>query len=802
MNPINRLPIESDPLRLIVWQGVIEGKKYVGIKVANRLIVQLHQDWKKGLDTGNIFSLDGKEITVLANQNPFLIKATKECFRKAIPRPTEFLHDPFKQEMENFIKKYNILTQYRPLFIQAISHVLKTKMQLIKQKNSIVSQMHFDEKTLTQKIQPGPLIETGSKAALTFAEMTRRIPPNQWADVQKTLEDLSVEEDFMAAVNKGDIQAMIACKDYALQALKALEQGLITKEVFSTIQMSRTTMECIGKDNVKVITLFIGPDKELNPEAERLIEETLVARKTHNYNPKQLFPKESLRLLTKEELWHFLKEIKTKPTIEQQFLVYSGNDQSSFQTAQKDITITSAITFNSGLNALFRCNNGIRMVPSFSMMQTFLKERYGENAIKINPVIAISSVSDIMNNGMTDSRDMALSIPGAPLLDNADGYKAIGPDFFLHDFYHAITVSSAPSQHRALFIHLAAGLKQAIPYLPKKEKKAANKLIEHIIDLELTLHAGSVLLTGKALFSSNIIWETLETFMEIEQIATPHRISDKTKNKLFSTARNTLTEEELSLMGSPDQLLLRQEHEFLQILTKHIEGSSVESIRKEAENFYKSLEEFSLNILPEMIKQESSSEEIDQEKAHILKPQFIADYISTYWAPRVGGEIASIIGKVFVSLRQSPLKPIITARSWTRDHDDKPLFSPLMKENYSVNENLAAALAKLDRGPSSSDEHLSFLKKQKEKFDNCIIEAFIDEVQGRLALGSFYSFLETVMGISSETGKSIDDLPIEIRIRQIAFATLFYFLKDKKSIAMISLFLVKYKNLVESHEKA
>jgi hypothetical protein len=110
-----------------------------------------------------------------------------------------------------------------------------------------------------------------------------------------------------------------------------------------------------------------------------------------------------------------------------------------------------------------------RMIPSLGLMQTFLNVKF-EDAVTINPVLGLSSMEDIRENGITSTRDMALRFPGVHLPDDADGDAAPGFSFTFHDFYHAYIASSLGNDFRCLFIKIGDIANEVIKDLPKKDR--------------------------------------------------------------------------------------------------------------------------------------------------------------------------------------------------------------------------------------------------------------------------------------------------------------------------------------------
>ncbi len=129
-----------------------------------------------------------------------------------------------------------------------------------------------------------------------------------------------------------------------------------------------------------------------------------------------------------------------------------------------------------------------RMVPTLGLMQTFLVTKFGSQAtqaINIHPVLGISSLENIKENGLTGSRDLVLRSPLVKLPEIADDFAAPGDLFTYHDFYHAMVASSTPLSLRPSLIALADTVSQLELHCNNQQVLSQLKRIqERIIDLE------------------------------------------------------------------------------------------------------------------------------------------------------------------------------------------------------------------------------------------------------------------------------------------------------------------------------
>lgn len=155
--------------------------------------------------------------------------------------------------------------------------------------------------------------------------------------------------------------------------------------------------------------------------------------------------------LDDEQMLEFLNEMKKAPVSERSFFEVPNIQFDTSNSSEH--TIVTIILKTAKINAFSKFGSVVpkRMIPSLSMMQAYLKVKFGENAVKINPVLGMTNPKEM---DKVDSRDMALQFPGVKLFSYADNYRAPWYDFTYHDFYHAIVCSSIPRAYRIELIEL------------------------------------------------------------------------------------------------------------------------------------------------------------------------------------------------------------------------------------------------------------------------------------------------------------------------------------------------------------
>ncbi len=163
-------------------------------------------------------------------------------------------------------------------------------------------------------------------------------------------------------------------------------------------------------------------------------------------------------------------------------------------------------------------------MPSFSMMQTFLRVKSQEDAVTITPTIGVSTIEEIKDNGLTDTRDMGLPFPAADFLlsdqqkatfkelclpQEADQVTAPKRgDFIYHDFYHAQLASNIPSEHRKASIKIASLIEDLLnsENYTDELRKCLMATYERFIDLENPFYRPEMNLSFEYTDLSSLFW--------------------------------------------------------------------------------------------------------------------------------------------------------------------------------------------------------------------------------------------------------------------------------------------------------
>lgn len=320
-----------------------------------------------------------------------------------------------------------------------------------------------------------------------YFEVTRRI--KNLDDLEARMEQLPDKEKWIPALLEAikkepipDWEAPIfKLTDYPLYLLAALKNRKVDAQQFGTVMLYWVTCQRHPAHEIKSIPIFINGQR--NKEAERYIIQTL---RTRDFTP-QLPPRED-DLLNAEQIDTLFAKLQTLPASEQQIFIIL-DVQGIIKKGESPInkTISQHILYGQRLNVFNRLleeETALRMIPSVGLMQAFIDVIGGENAVKINPVIGLSSLDDIRKNGLEATRDMAFQFPGILLPERADGVLAPDADFTYHDFYHTFMASMLSDTSRKRIIALADAIKAYLQANDLPENEGGLWYYSTLIDME------------------------------------------------------------------------------------------------------------------------------------------------------------------------------------------------------------------------------------------------------------------------------------------------------------------------------
>jgi|GEM_PF-1224767 len=373
-----------------------------------------------------------------------------------------------------------------------------------------------------RKVVPAPaaVVSVNARYSLSpeFLRVTRYLPEVDKVLQQSELRKANIKV-FCTLLQQGDWKNVI--KEYrqrpellATDALKAFAEQLITESQWTTTLFCYALMVDFPEEEIHVEPLF-NEDESVNKIAEEAISYTM-----HRKGP----------YLTGDQLTTFFTKMRSEPKSEQAFFFVSTQPYNwgiDCKKASEKIfihqsrTVMEAVAVDAYMNVFHQFvkdEKTYRMMPSLSMMQQFLHTyaRAGD-AVKITPVIGLSTPEDIEKNIVDQQRDMALPFPGMQFPIEADCLKApYKVDVIGHDFYHSYTCSEISSSLRPAFAELATIIKDLQKQCGKEQEKMfLEAFYERVIDMEYCsfkqLEAG--------------LWEGLEPMMHTLEHLTRHTIN-------------------------------------------------------------------------------------------------------------------------------------------------------------------------------------------------------------------------------------------------------------------------------------
>ena len=196
------------------------------------------------------------------------------------------------------------------------------------------------------------------------------------------------------------------------------------------------------------------------------IKLTLENKYTHNKEPKP----DSIFAFNPETIANDMQDkLRSVRPIEKMFWYY----RIPYSSEKK--TLGDYIRTDIDTNALSKFYKN-EMLPSTSMRQALSNSAYKDEAHQINPVIGISSVSDIRLGSLGRFRDFALPFPENPVPNTADGHPAPSiVHFQIHDFYHAMRSGGLKNMYIDMYVAIGDELEK----LQRRYNNAVIKIKNH-----------------------------------------------------------------------------------------------------------------------------------------------------------------------------------------------------------------------------------------------------------------------------------------------------------------------------------
>lgn len=310
---------------------------------------------------------------------------------------------------------------------------------------------------------PHLLPSSETEALRIYHEVVRRVPNP--TSLEKEIESLPDREKTIAflatvvnSVSFFDFWSKhpLLSKNprFSLHILSALEKGVITQHQFGTLMTFETARRYVEG---------MCSSNKLAPSDNPIKCVPIFERGVISVSMKD-FLRHSLTILPKKKGEHtdfflddrgferFFHLLTALPESEKTFLLHDDTQRLEKRSIRHVINTVLGLNFFSRVQFDGR---RCRMVPSFGMMQAFLRALNPIDPIILNPVLNISSVQDIRLNGLHRRRDCFIPSPFCPSLTSTDGYPAPGVDPIYHDWYHALKTNALSAGHHTLWTDLA-----------------------------------------------------------------------------------------------------------------------------------------------------------------------------------------------------------------------------------------------------------------------------------------------------------------------------------------------------------
>jgi len=366
--------------------------------------------------------------------------------------------------------------------------------------DNILEKMHwFAKGSVAEILSPlrhqDPSVLKGLKSALQSVE-----------DLEGKVLELS------DALREGNFSAPIFdnTEEYPLVALKAVSDKKITDHQFGTLMQWYAAKK--EDPEVKVYTVE-GNDEMLQKTLVMGYLKEFVDGNAQEWN-EGYYPS----LLSNEKWPKFIEELDKLPDSEKKFFLVKAPEMKSkgIRSDASELSyITHRISYDADKNFFSYTQvdgEWMRIVPSFGMVQTFFNVRFGEDAIRLQPVIGLSEFDDIQTHLRNNCRDTAVHFPGIELIDEADGRYAPWTCFTHHDFYHAHLASGIQKDIRCLLLDIADKITKHEDIDTNFSQKCREKLIDMEAYILANIKDDPDIDPKKP---SLVFWEYLETIPHI-----------------------------------------------------------------------------------------------------------------------------------------------------------------------------------------------------------------------------------------------------------------------------------------------
>jgi len=295
-------------------------------------------------------------------------------------------------------------------------------------------------------------------SSFDFDEVTRRIKSDKKSEIFEQMSKVNpmdldkIQQELLTPeclLNKG---RLIYQDDFPYIALRALHEQRISVSEFATLQTLWAKKEEMKPRNpiIRYIPMYSAGTK--NPAAELYLLSMLSRSNKMHW----LFKKNSVQQL--DELY---KKISSLKPINQGFWLVSKVEHSSPLNKDdkyayfKKHSITDEIRLATDTHPMCLPSGQVMVISSIDLFQIWLNINFAE-AVKVNPVLGVSSVNDIREGSVKRHRDLAIPFPGLELPKQADNFSAPSVlDFMFHDRYHCLRSSEIGAKQTLKYVQIA-----------------------------------------------------------------------------------------------------------------------------------------------------------------------------------------------------------------------------------------------------------------------------------------------------------------------------------------------------------
>lgn len=266
------------------------------------------------------------------------------------------------------------------------------------------------------------------------------------------------EQQFATRIEEGEEQQV-------KEISRALIQGEWNHPIFSAPRFGQYTVQAFKQKQITIeqlATVFLRWEaaEQFLESGNGLLEHPIFENETLSAETKKfLLP--ALWKLSPDENKRFFDELAQCPLSEQSFWTVKipKKDYKEGPNRKKFGEVLEKFQSVFHLFRLKDCfeepDRTVFVIPSFSILKTYLRAVFMQQAVAIIPEFGIGAPKQIELDIPQNKRLFALHFPGVKGLDKGDGYYFGKYLSSFHDFYHCHQISLIPLAHRLAYLRLS-----------------------------------------------------------------------------------------------------------------------------------------------------------------------------------------------------------------------------------------------------------------------------------------------------------------------------------------------------------